>query len=36
MSNVSIIGGCNTAFGNFVKKDKVSGEITDLKSIYEL
>jgi len=36
MSKVSIIGAYNTAFGNFVKKDKETGSITDLKSIYEL
>ncbi|MEW6547851.1 MAG: propanoyl-CoA acyltransferase [Spirochaetota bacterium] len=36
MSKVSIVGGYNTAFGNFVKKDKATGEVTDLKSIYEL
>lgn len=36
MSKVSIIGGCNTAFGNFVKKDKETGAVTDLKSIYDL
>ncbi len=36
MSRVSIIGAYNTAFGNFVKKDKESGTVQDLKSIYEL
>jgi acetyl-CoA C-acetyltransferase len=36
MSKVSVIGAYNTAFGNFVKKDKETGIITDLKSIYEL
>ena len=36
MSKVSIIGGYNTAFGNFVKKDKETGTVTDLKSIYAL
>jgi len=36
MSKVSIIGGYNTAFGNFVRKDKETGAVTDLKSIYEL
>lgn len=36
MSKVSIVGGYNTAFGNFVKKDKETGTVTDLKSIYEL
>lgn len=36
MGKTSIIGAYNTAFGNFVKKDKETKEITDLKSIYEL
>ncbi|HEY9054473.1 MAG TPA: hypothetical protein VIO60_06615, partial [Rectinemataceae bacterium] len=36
MSKVCIVGGYNTAFGNFVKKDKLTGEVTDLKSIYDL
>ena len=36
MSKVSIIGAYNTAFGNLVKKDKATGEVTDLKSIYDL
>ena len=36
MSKVSIIGGYNTAFGSFVKKDKEKGTVTDLKSIYDL
>ncbi len=36
MSKVSIIGAYNTAFGNLVKKDKETGVVTDLKSIYEL
>lgn len=36
MSRVSIIGGHNTAFGSFVKKDKEKGTVTDLKSIYDL
>ena len=36
MSKVSVIGGYNTAFGNFVKKDKETGTATDLKSIYAL
>lgn len=36
MSKVSILGGYNTAFGNFVKKDKETGAVTDLKSIYDL
>jgi len=36
MSRVSIIGAYNTKFGNFVKKNKETGEVSDLKSIYEL
>ena len=36
MSRVSIIGGYNTAFGNFVKKDKETGVVTDIKTIYDL
>jgi acetyl-CoA C-acetyltransferase len=36
MSKVSILGAYNTQFGAFVKKDKETGKITDLKSIYEL
>jgi len=36
MSKVSIIGAYNTQFGSFVKKDKETKQITDLKSINEL
>ena len=36
MSRVSIIGAYNTEFGAFVKKDKVSGLTTDIKSYYDL
>ena len=36
MSKVSIIGAYNTEFGAFVKKDKVTGLITDTKSYYDL
>ena len=36
MSNVSIIGAYNSKFGSLVKRNKETGEITDLKSIYEL
>ena len=36
MSKVSIIGAYNSKFGSFVKRNKETGEITDLKSIYEL
>jgi len=36
MSKVSIIGAYNTEFGAFVKKDKVSGLMTDTKTYYDL
>ncbi len=36
MSKVSIIGAYNTQFGSFVKKNRETKEITDLKSIDEL
>ena len=36
MSSASIIGAYNTKFGSFVKKDRETGEVTDLASIYEL
>lgn len=36
MSKVSIVGAYNSKFGSFVKRNKETGEITDLKSIYEL
>ena len=36
MSKVSIIGAYNTEFGAFVKKDKVTGLLTDTKSYYDL
>lgn len=36
MSNVSIVGAYNSKFGSLVKKDKETGVVTDLKSIYEL
>ncbi|PIE04033.1 MAG: propanoyl-CoA acyltransferase [Spirochaetales bacterium] len=36
MSKVSIIGAYNTKFGSFVKKNRETKEITDLKSIDEL
>ena len=36
MSTVMMIGAYNTKFGSFVQKNKETGEITDLKSIYEL
>lgn len=35
MSRVSIVGAYNTKFGSFVQKNRETGEITDLKSIYE-
>ena len=36
MSTTSIIGAYNSKFGSFVKRNHDTGEITDLKSIYEL
>jgi len=36
VAKVSIIGAYNTQFGNFVKKNKETGEVIDLKSIYDL
>jgi acetyl-CoA C-acetyltransferase len=36
MSSVSIVGAYNTKFGSFVKKNKETGEVSDLKSIYDL
>ena len=36
MSKASIIGAYNTQFGSFVQKNKETGEIKDLKSIYDL
>jgi acetyl-CoA C-acetyltransferase len=36
VSQVSIVGAYNSAFGAFVKKDKETKEITDLKSLHEL
>ncbi len=36
MSNISIIGAYNTKFGAFSQKNRETGEITDLKSYYEL
>jgi len=36
MAHVSIVGAYNTQFGNFVKKNKETGEITDLKTLYDL
>jgi acetyl-CoA C-acetyltransferase len=36
MAKVSIIGAYNTQFGNFVKKNKETGEVTDLRSVYDL
>ncbi|MCL1894466.1 MAG: hypothetical protein FWG02_09585 [Holophagaceae bacterium] len=36
MSKVSIIGAHNTKFGNFVKRNKETGEMTDNSSLYEL
>ena len=36
MAHVSIVGAYNTQFGNFVKKNKETGEIIDLKTLYDL
>jgi acetyl-CoA C-acetyltransferase len=36
MSGASIVGAYNTKFGSFVQKNKETGEVKDLKSIYEL
>jgi acetyl-CoA C-acetyltransferase len=36
MSKISIVGAYNTKFGNLVKKNKETGEVTDLASAYEL
>ena len=36
MSRVSIVGAHNTKFGNFVKKNRETGEVTDLAGVYEL
>ncbi len=36
MSRASIVGAYNTKFGSFVKKNKETGEVADLASIYEL
>ncbi len=36
MSQVSIVGAYNSKFGSLVQKNRETGEITDLKSIYEL
>jgi acetyl-CoA C-acetyltransferase len=36
MSQVSIIGAYNSKFGSFVQKNRETGEVTDLKTIYEL
>ncbi len=36
MSKVSIVGAYNTKFGSLVKKNRETGEVTDLASIYDL
>lgn len=36
MGKTAIVGAYNTKFGNFVKKNKETGEVTDLMSIYDL
>ncbi len=36
MSKVSIVGAYNSKFGSLVQKNRETGEVTDLKSIYDL
>jgi len=36
MSKASIVGAYNTKFGNFVKRNKETGEVTDSMSLYDL
>ncbi len=36
MSSVSIIGAYNTKFGSFVKKNRETGEVSDVTSLYDL
>jgi acetyl-CoA C-acetyltransferase len=36
MSKASIVGAHNTKFGNFVKRNKETGEVTDACSLYDL
>lgn len=36
MSKVSIVGAYNTKFGNFVKRNKETGEVTDTATLYDL
>jgi len=36
MSRVSIIGAYNTKFGSFVRRNKETGEVADLASLYDL
>ncbi len=36
MSRVSIVGASNTKFGSFVQKNRETGAVTDVTSIYEL
>lgn len=36
MSKVSIVGAYNSKFGSLVKKNKETGEVTDLASLYDL
>ena len=35
MSRASIVGAYNTKFGNHVKKDRETGQVTDLASLYD-
>ena len=36
MSKVSIVGAYDSKFGNFAKKNKETGEVTDTASLYDL
>ncbi|HTZ50691.1 MAG TPA: hypothetical protein VMF68_03485, partial [Spirochaetia bacterium] len=36
MSKVSIVGACNTKFGSFVKRNRETGEVADVTSLYDL
>jgi acetyl-CoA C-acetyltransferase len=36
VSRVSVVGAYNTAFGAFVRRDRATGEVTDLRSLHAL
>jgi acetyl-CoA C-acetyltransferase len=36
VSRVSVVGAYNTEFGAFVRRDRATGEVTDLRSLHEL